>query len=147
MKYHFEKPEGSPRVDETLSFCQFLKKAQVENRRFYTTEADDNCCGKLPLGMVPREGFTVSGIVGEDFEIFRSPAANVRIYNSYPVLNPGTVHYVEFCPIGFCDFYPDLIICVTDVYNAEILMRSLLPFWICRKKPSACVRMKKAVKN
>ena len=124
VKFRFDRPKDVPRTDETLSFCQFLKKAQTEKRRFYTTQEDDNCCGKLPLGMVPREGFPVSGIVGVDFEVFRSPAPNVRVHNSYPVLNPGTVRYVEFCPVELCDFYPDLVLFTADVYHAEILMRA-----------------------
>lgn len=124
VKYDYARPEGIERTDEVLSFCQFIKKAQTENRRFYVTKEDDNCCGKMALGMVPKEPFDVSGIIGVDYEVFRTPAANIRVHNSYPVVNPGTIRYVQFCPVDQCDFYPDLVICVADVFHAEILMRA-----------------------
>ena len=123
VKFHYALPERSPRTDERLSFCQFLKKAQG-GVRFYITAEDDDCSGKMTLGMAPKEPFEVSGIVGAGFEVFRSPAANIRLHNSYPVVNPGTIRYVEFCPVAQCDFWPDLVVCVADVRQAEILMRA-----------------------
>lgn len=124
VRFHLTPPENCERTDEVLSFCQFLKKAQTENRRFYITKEDENCNGKIPLGMAPKSAFTVSGIVGVDFELFRTPAPNIRVHNSYPVINPGTINYVEFCPVSLCDFYPDLVLCVADTRQAEILMRA-----------------------
>ena len=124
VKFHLTPPENSERTNEVLSFCQFVKKAQTENSRFYITKEDDNCNGKIPLGMAPKTAFTVSGIVGVDFEVFRTPAPNIRIHNSYPVIEPGTVNYVEFCPVSLCDFYPDLVICIADTWHAEIIMRA-----------------------
>ncbi len=124
VKYHYARPEGVEKTDEVLSFCQFIRKAQDENRRFYTTKEDDNCCGKFALGMVPKPPFDVSGIIGVDYEVFRTQAPNIRVHNSYPVVNAGTIRYVEFCPVPQCDFYPDLVLCVADVFNAEIIMRA-----------------------
>lgn len=124
VKYHFDEPKDVPRTDEVLSFCQFVRKAQDENRRFYITKKDDNCCGKIALGMAPKTPFAVSGIVGVDFELFRTPAPNIRLHNSYPVITPGSVHFAEFCPVELCDFYPDLVLCVADTEKAEILMRA-----------------------
>lgn len=124
VKFSYLKPEGVERTDEVLSFCQFVKKAQTSGKKFYVTKEDDNCCGKIALGMAPKDPFTVSGIVGRDFEIFRDPSPNIRLHNSYPVVNPGTIRFVEFCPVSICDFSPDLVICVANTQQAEILMRA-----------------------
>ena len=32
VKYTFDKPKGLKEVDETLSICQFAKKAQTEHK-------------------------------------------------------------------------------------------------------------------
>ena len=124
VRFSYARPEAAPRTDETLSFCQFVRKAQDEGRRFYITAQDDNCCGKYPLGMAPRDGFTTSGVIGQDYGVFRTPAANTRVHNSYPVVSPGAIRYVEFCPVALCDFRPDLVICVAEPEQAEILMRA-----------------------
>lgn len=124
IKFSFCKPEGVERTDEKLSFCQFVKKAQTSGKKFYITKDDDDCCGKMALGMVPKDPFSVSGIVGEDFEVYCTPAPNIRLHNSYPVINPGSIKYVEFCPVSICDFSPDLVICVANVQQADIIMRA-----------------------
>lgn len=124
LRFCFAEPEGVERTDEKLSFCQFMKKAQMSGRRFYITKDDDNCCGKIALGMVPKDPFTVSGIAGVDFEVFQTPAPNVRLHNSYPVINEGSVRFVEFCPVSICDFSPDLVVCVANTRQADIIMRA-----------------------
>lgn len=124
VKFSYQKPEGVGRAQEQLSFCQFLKKAQTEGEKFYITADNDNCSGKVTLGMVPRDPFTVSGVVGRDFELYRDCSPNIRIHNSYPVVSPGSIRYVEFCPVELCDFSPDLLICVTGLRQAEIIMRA-----------------------
>ena len=40
LKYCYSQPEGFDRVDEVLSFCQFSKKAAVEDRGFFITVDD-----------------------------------------------------------------------------------------------------------
>jgi uncharacterized protein (DUF169 family) len=140
IKFSYCQPEGVERTDEVLSFCQYMKKAQTENRKFYITKEDDDCCGKIALGMVPKDPFTVSGIAGVDFEVFRTEAANIRLHNTYPVINPGTVRFVEFCPVALCDFDPDLVVCVANVSKADIIMRATSyisgDLWECR---TSCV--------
>ena len=55
LKYCFSQPEDFERVDEVLSFCQFCKKAAVEDRGFFITVDDDNCFGKMVMGMSREE--------------------------------------------------------------------------------------------
>lgn len=140
IKFSFIPPEGVPHDEERLSFCQFLKKAQTTGKKFYITKDNDDCCGKFALGMAPKDPFAISGVVGKDFEVFRSPAPNIRLHNSYPVISPGAVQAVEFCPLSECDFDPDLVVCVANIKQADILMRATSyisgDLWECR---TSCV--------
>ena len=61
IRFSYVEPEDLERVDETMSLCQFVKKAQTENRAFYMTKDDENCSGKMVLGMIPKEPFGASG--------------------------------------------------------------------------------------
>ena len=124
VKFSFDRPEGIPRTDEALSFCQFVKKAQDSGKTFYITAQDDNCCGKIALGMIPKQPFTASGMEGADFGVYRTPAPNARLHQELPVLTHGAHNYVTFAPVADCQFNPDLVICVAQVEQAEILMRA-----------------------
>lgn len=124
LKFCYSQPENVDRVDETLSFCQFIKKAQDTGKMFYTTKDDDNCFGKMVLGMIQKPGFEASGQVGCDFGVFRTPAPNARLYSLITTLVPGACNYVIFCPVEICDFLPDLVICVAQTAQADIIMRA-----------------------
>ena len=124
IKYCYDKPENVEHTDEILSFCQFIKKAQDSGKCFYTTKEDDNCFGKMVLGMIPKPAFEASGQAGYDFGVFKTQAPNARLYNLIPTLIPGACNYVIFCPTDICDFDPDLIICVAQPAQADIIMRA-----------------------
>lgn len=124
VRFHFERPEEVEYNERVASFCEFLKEAQATNKRFYIAECNDNCGGKAVLGMVPKSPFEAAGLVGVGHQIYRTPAPNARLHNTYPTLSPGSVNYVEFCPVAQCDFHPDLVICVADIEQAFILMRA-----------------------
>ncbi|MGN1002210.1 MAG: DUF169 domain-containing protein [Oscillospiraceae bacterium] len=124
VKFHYARPEGVRQSDKTLSFCQFLKEAQTTGERFYIAGENDNCHGKMALGMAPKEPLAVSGQQGYDLGVYRTPAPNARLHASYPTLYPGSVNYVEFCPVSRCDFEPDLVVCVAEMKQADILMRA-----------------------
>ncbi len=124
IRYSFGKPEGVAHVDETLSFCQFLRKAQDTGSAFYTTVEDDNCFGKVALGMAPKPPAAASGMAGVIYGVYQTAAPNARLHNTYPTIVPGAVNYVTFCPASICDFQPDLLLCVAEPKQAEILMRA-----------------------
>lgn len=124
IKYHAVKPANVPPAGERLAFCQYLKRAQTTRSTFYFSCGDDACYGKVILGMVPAPPVTGSGQAGFDFEIYRSPIANQQLYQKLPILLPGTVNYVQFAQISICDFNPDLIICLADLPQSDILMRA-----------------------
>ncbi len=124
VQFNFEKPEGVEHVGKTMALCSFIKEAQVTGRKFYMTADDEDCMGKMMLGMIdipPMEG---SGRAGVDFEVFKTPARNARLYHMLPRLTRDSCRYVLFCPVEICDFDPDLIICTADTRCADLLMRA-----------------------
>lgn len=140
VKYHLCKPENVKHYDgDKLAYCQYLKYAQDHQESFYITKEDDECYGKMAVGMVPKPPVTASGQAGADFEMYRSTSACRKLYQEMPVIEPGTVKYVQFSPVSKCDFDPDLIICVADLPKAEILMRATSyisgDFWESKSSP------------
>lgn len=124
VKFCYTRPEGFERVDEVTAFCQFVKKAQLEDRAFYTSVEDDDCFGRMVLGMIDKPPFAASGQAGKDFGVFRTQAPNARLYTMIPTLTRGSVNYVCFAPVARCDFDPDLVICVANTAQADIIMRA-----------------------
>ena len=124
IKLCYSKPENIDRVSEKLAFCQFLKKAQTEQRQFYITKDDDSCMGKLIFGMADAPPLGASGQAGYDFGVFRSPAPNARLYNLIPKLQRGAHNYIIFSPVSICDFDPDLVLFVAGTAQADIIMRA-----------------------
>lgn len=124
VKYCYSQPEGVEHCGEVLSFCQFVKKAQVEGKKVFITKEDDNCFGKMVMGMIPKPPLGASGQAGYDFGVFKTQAPNARLYMKLTTLTPGTVNFVVFCPVAICDFDPDLVICVADPRQGDILMRA-----------------------
>ena len=124
IKYCYSQPDGIDHVDEVLSFCEFAKKAAVEDKAFFTTIEDDNCFGKMVLGMIEKPPLAASGQAGVDFGVFRTQAANARLYHEIDTLVPGAVYFVVFSPLRLCDFEPDILLCVADIAQAGVLMRA-----------------------
>lgn len=124
IKYRFERPECSCYEGEKLAYCQYVKYTQDTGRHFYIAKENDDCYGKVALGMEDKQPVTASGQAGYDFGVYQSPIANQQLYQKLPVLIPGTVRYVEFCPAEQCDFEPDLLIFVADLPQADIIMRA-----------------------
>ena len=124
VKYCYSQPEGVEHVGETLSFCEFPKKAALEDRAFFVTVEDDNCFGKMVMGMIDKPPLAASGQAGKDFGVFRTQAANARLYHNITTLVPGAVNFVVFCPLHACDFEPDLVFFVAEIPQADVLMRA-----------------------
>ena len=123
VRFHFRRPEHIEQSKEVAAFCEFMKRAQ-EGARFFIAAENDNCCGKIPLGMAPKDAATVSGGVGEEMKLFRNSSPNLRLHNSYPTVNLGAINFVEFCPLADCDFDPDLVICIAATEEAQLIMRA-----------------------
>jgi uncharacterized protein (DUF169 family) len=124
VKFCRNRPEGFVQAEETDMFCVFLKKAQDENRAFYTAADNDKCMGKVVLGMSDLETNHGSGQVGYEMGLFRTAAANARLYYEATFLKRGVCNFVIFSPVSQCQFDPDLVICVAPTEQAQLLLRS-----------------------
>ena len=124
IKFRFEKPDVIHYDGGPASFCQFVKYAQDTGKHFYVEAADDQCYGKMALGMIDKPPVTASGQAGYDFGCYKSPVGCQQLYQKLPVIEPHTVNYVEFSPALNCDFDPDLLFFVADLPQADIIMRA-----------------------
>ncbi len=124
VKYSFDKPKGLKEVDTVLSICEFAKKAQTEHVEFYVTKDTENCFGKMICGMVDKPGIAASGQAGVDFGVFKTQAANARLYHMIPNLVKGACNYISFSPLSMCRFDPDLILCVATAEQGDVIMRA-----------------------
>lgn len=124
VKFCRNRPENYEQAEGIDAFCRFLKKAQDENRGFFTTMENDKCMGKVVLGMTDLETNHGSGQVGYEMGLFRTAAANARLYHEATMLKRGVCNYVVFCPVALCDFNPDLVICIAPPEKAQLLLRA-----------------------
>lgn len=124
LKLHLERPACEHYAGEKLAFCQYVRHAQATGEHFYICEEDDECYGKLVLGMIDIPPVTGSGQAGFDFGVYKSPVVNQQLYQKLPRIIKGTVRYVEFCPAVDADFDPDLLMFVADFPQSDIIMRA-----------------------
>ncbi|MFA6504861.1 MAG: DUF169 domain-containing protein [Treponemataceae bacterium] len=124
LKYLPVPPEGIEKSEKKLAFCQFVAECQKTGKTFYVTKENDECYGKMSLGMIPKPPVTASGQAGFDFEVYKTQAACMKLYQNLPVLVEGAVNCVVFSPVTDCDFDPDLVVVFAEIRQAEIIMRA-----------------------
>ncbi len=111
-------------TDKKMSLCQFVSYAQKNHEAFYMTVANEDCMGRMVLGMVKEPPIGASGQAGFDFGVYRTQAANSRVYYNIPTMIAGTVNYVIFAPVDQCEFNPDVVVFVCPTETADIVMRA-----------------------
>ena len=135
-KFRFEKPPvgvtfllnrpiGIKKLDNTMAICEMIKEAQQSKTPFYVTKENEDCFGKVILGMEETPPFAESGRVGVELEIFQNERANSRLYQHIIKLPKGTVNYVVFSPLDKLTFDPDLLILLATTKQAEIILRAM----------------------
>lgn len=124
VKICFEKPDCEHYDGKKAAFCTYVNYAQTSGKKFYITKEDDECYGKLAMGMIDPPPVTASGQAGYDFGCYASPTPVRNLYQKLPIIEPNTVNFVEFSPVEICDFDPDLIMFVADLPAADIIMRA-----------------------
>ncbi|MBA7569770.1 hypothetical protein ES708_11511 [subsurface metagenome] len=125
VKFLFNKPEGIERLDKTLGLCEMLKEAHQRETPFYFDKENEDCVGKMPLGMMDISPILEGGQIGPELEIYQEPRANARIYQHLPAFAMGTVNYVAFAPLDKLTFEPDLLILYATPRQAEIVLRAM----------------------
>lgn len=144
VKFLAVKPENFgldyKKTDKKMSLCQFVSYAQKTKEAFYIDVTNEDCMGRMVLGMVKEPPIGASGQAGLDFGAYRTQAPNSRIYYNIPTMIPGTVNYVIFSPIDQCRFNPDVVVFVCNTEQADIVMRATSyisgDFW---ESKSTCV--------
>jgi uncharacterized protein (DUF169 family) len=126
VNYFFHKPDGIEKLGKQLGLCEMAKEAQDGGKPFYFTGEEENCIGKIFLGMAgDRSHRSDGGLLGVKFKIFQEGHANLRLRTFVPLLDVGSVNYVVFSPIDKLKFEPDLLFIVADTRQAEILLRAM----------------------
>jgi uncharacterized protein (DUF169 family) len=125
VSFLFNRPTGIGKLDKTMSICEMIKEAQQSKNPFYVTKENEDCFGKVILGMEETPPFAESGRVGVELEIFQNERANSRLYQHIIKLPKGTVNYVIFSPLDKLTFDPDLLILLASTKQAEIILRGM----------------------
>ncbi len=126
VNYSFHKPEGIDKLDKQLGLCEMVKEAQQRGTPFYFTREEENCIGKIFLGMMvdlPRR--SDGGQLGVRLQLFQEGHANRRLRTFIPSLETGSVNYVALSPIDKLKFEPDLLAIIATPSQAEILLRAM----------------------
>jgi uncharacterized protein (DUF169 family) len=125
IKYSHEKPEGIELLDKQLALCEMAKEAHQRNKPFYFTKENENCVGRLVLGMQEGGGSGATGQIGVEFGIFQDARANRNIYRNQWTLEQGVIQYVAYSPVDQLTYEPDLLLIMANVSQAEIIMRAM----------------------
>jgi uncharacterized protein (DUF169 family) len=125
VKFLFSQPEGIKRLDKKLGFCEMLKEAQQRDSAFYFDKENEDCVGKMPLGMMDTLPVMESGQFGPKLDIYQDARANSRIYQYLPKFEEGTVNFVAYAPLKTLNFDPDLLILFATPRQAEIVLRAM----------------------
>lgn len=123
VKYMPFRPEGLPRPDKKLDFCEMLVEAQA-GKAFYVTKDDFTCIGAILLGMAEGDPRYESGNIGPRIGVFKDDRANRRIYQYLPRLPKNSIRYLAFAPLDKMTFEPDILILMTSTSQAEIFNRA-----------------------
>lgn len=125
VKFFFTKPEGIGRLDKRLGLCEVLKEAQERADPFYIDRDNEDCVGKVALGMVDVLPVLEAGQLGPELGIYEQPRANMRIYQHFPKFPKGTVNYVAFARLDCLDFDPDLLVLYATPRQAGLVLRAM----------------------
>jgi uncharacterized protein (DUF169 family) len=126
INYFFHRPEGIEKLNKQLGLCEMVKEAQQRGTPFYFTREEENCVGKVFLGMtgdMPHR--SDGGLLGVKLQVFRAGQANIRLRTFVPNFQNGSVNYVVLSPIDKLAFEPDLLVFTATPGQGEILLRAM----------------------
>ena len=125
VKFLYFKPKRTQQLDKKLPACEMIKEAQQRGTPFYFTKENEDCFGKVPLGMEEMPSWGEGGELGSGLGIYQEPRANTRIYQYLPKFSKGTVNYVALSSLDKLTFEPDLLILTATPSQAEIVLRAM----------------------
>ena len=125
VKFLLPRPEGIKQIDKDLPFCEMFLEAQKRDTPFYFSAENENCVGKVVLGMEEMGPHVEGGLIGPKFGIYQEARANNKIYQYVPKFNKGIVKYVVFSRLDKLNFEPDLLMLTATPGQAEIVLRAM----------------------
>lgn len=125
VKFLYFKPKRVQRLDKSLAFCEMVKEAQQRGSPFYFAKENEDCFGKVSLGMQEMSSWGKGGELGASLEIFQEPRANARIYQYVPKFPAGTVNYVALSSLDKLTFEPDLLVLMATPSQTEVVLRAM----------------------
>jgi uncharacterized protein (DUF169 family) len=96
VKFLYREPEGIRKLDKNIAICEMIGEAGERGTPFYISAENEDCFGKVTLGMAEMPPFAEAGEIGYKLEIFGEPRANSRIYSYLPKLHKGVINHLDF---------------------------------------------------
>jgi uncharacterized protein (DUF169 family) len=125
IKFLIRQPDLVDRLGENMAFCEMLPKAQ-EGNAFYADVENHTCeAGSYVLGQADAPGPFIGGEFGARLKIFEQPRSASRLYRYIPKIGKNVVNYVAFSPLDKLLFDPDIIVCLSNTSQTEILLRAM----------------------
>jgi uncharacterized protein (DUF169 family) len=125
VKFLLNRPEGIEQIDKILPFCEMIKEAHERGAPFYFSKENEDCVGRVVLGMEEMPPFVEGGRIGPKFGIYQEARANNRIYQYIPKFEKGLVNYVAFSALDKLTFEPDVLILYATPSQAEVVLRAM----------------------
>jgi uncharacterized protein (DUF169 family) len=125
VKFLSSRPEGIEQLERSMALCEMLKETQERGTPFYIDKDNEDCSGKMILGMAGPPPFLEIGALAAKWGIFDEARVNERLIEHSPIMPPGKVNYVIFSPLEQINFDPDLLFLMTTTSQAEIVLRAM----------------------
>lgn len=125
VKYFVSLPENINHIDQKMTLCEMLVKAQ-KGDPFYSDPKDHTCAaGLYVLGQSDIEKQYISGELGAGLGVFCDNRAASRLYHYIPKIERHVVNYVAFSPLDRLAFDPDILLFLANSSQAEVLLRAM----------------------
>jgi len=140
VKFLVKRPDMVERLDENMTLCEMLKRAQ-EGNAFYSDKENHTCdAGLYVLGQADVPEPFLSGEFGAGLKIFEEPRSASRLYQYVPTIGKGVVNYIAFSPLNKLSFDPDVLIILAKTSQTEILLRAMSyrtgKMWLSKFSPA-----------
>jgi uncharacterized protein (DUF169 family) len=125
VKFLAKRPDMVERLNENMTLCEMLKRAQEGN--VFCSDKENHTCeaGLYVLGQADVPEPFLSGEFGAGLKIFEEPRSASRLYQYVPRIGKGVVNYVAFSPLNKLSFDPDVLIILSKTSQTEILLRAM----------------------
>ena len=125
VKFLTRRPDLIERLDENMTLCEMLKKAQGGNTFFAEKETHTCEAGLYVLGQAEAPKPFLSGEFGAGLRIFEEPRSAAKLYEYVPRIGKSLVNFILFSSLNKISFDPDVLIILAKTSQTEILLRAM----------------------